>query len=607
MTAYLAPTFDTQFFDGSTVAANYRLYTYASGTTTFKAVYTDQAGVTSHTYVSDGGGGLYIALDAAGRVAGEMFLGSGEYTFTLKTPAGALVKNWDDVGGSSTAEQALAYDTAIRSDLASTSSSLGSALIGWMRSVAGTVATTVREWLGWQDIDPFEFMTSAQRADVIAGTSTLDVSAAWQAAITAAAGRPIRMRAGVHRIGTALTYTTSGESAGIKIRGDGVGKSVFDTRVANDFLLKLDGTGTPSTYALGLELSGFSVITNAAAINSGGILVKGQWLGSIKKTKIKDITGDGIKIVNDNSDADASGFLTIEKNWIQGCGGWGINVPDPATSSNASGHITIKQNYVTSNTLGGIRFLGAKAEIAENSIAYNTGSGGVVIPYSAASGVPNLLDIDRNEFDNNAGYHIDVQASVGAKITHNKFVYRANGVGIRVGDGGAGFVQDVHCDSNFHRRDAGTVTAHQIGSNAYYTQVKSSYYPTTTSVTKITDAGTNTEIFESGKWTKSAVGTATTTTSGSYTPLIGDAVYHRIVVNATGAFTVNDPTGGGDGMELELDIFNAASGVITVSFGSAFAVAGFTSPADGKRRTCRFRYHTVSGKWLQMGSWSPDI
>lgn len=498
-------------------------------------------------------------------------------------------------------------DAELRSDFASTLSTKGSELVGYLRSLASAFATTVREWLGWQDVDPFEFMTAAQRADVIAGTSTLDVSAAWQAAITAAAGKPIRMRAGVHRIDTALTYTTSGESPGLKIKGDGVGKAFFDTRVANGFLLTLDGTGTPSTYALGLDLQGFSVITNASAANSGGILVKGQWLGSIHKTKIKNITGDGIKIVNDNSDADASGFLTIEKNWIQGCGGWGINVPDPATSSNASGHISIKKNYVTGNTLGGIRLLGAKTEVTENSIAYNTGGGGLVIPYSASSGVPNLIDIDRNEFDGNTGYHIDIQACVGSKITHNKFVYHANMTGVRIGDGGAGLVQDVHCDSNFHRRDSGTVTAHLIGSNAFYTQIKSAYYPSLTGVTPITDAGTNTEIFQSGKWTKSAVGTTTTTTSGSYTPIIGDAVYHRIVVNAIGAFTVNAPTGGGDGMELELDIYNASGGAITVTFNAVFAIAGYTDPANNKRRTSRFRYHATSAKWLQMGSWSPDI
>ncbi len=84
-------------------------------------------------------------------------------------------------------------------------------------------------------------------------------------------------------------------------------------------------------------------------------------------------------------------------------------------------------------------------------------------------------------------------------------------------------------------------------------------------------------------------------------------MYHRIVINATGAFAVNAPTGGGDGMELELDIFNSSGGAVTVTFNAVFAVAGYTDPANNKRRTARFRYHTVSALWLQIGAWSPDL
>ena len=115
MTAYLAPQFDTQFFDGSTVAAGYKLYTYDSGTTTPKATYSDQAGVTPQTNP--------IILDAAGRVPGELFLGPGEYTLTLKTAADSLVKTWDNVAGA---------DTLLRSDLASTSdASKGAGMVGY--------------------------------------------------------------------------------------------------------------------------------------------------------------------------------------------------------------------------------------------------------------------------------------------------------------------------------------------------------------------------------------------------------------------------------------------------------------------------------------------
>lgn len=134
MTAYLAPQFDTQFFDGSTVAAGYKLYTYDSGTTTPKAVYSDQAGTVPHTNP--------IVLDANGRVTGQMWLGSGEYTFTLKTDADVLVKTWNDVAGSGTANEAAANDAAIRADLASTSSdSKGAGQVGQSASRAYSTGT----------------------------------------------------------------------------------------------------------------------------------------------------------------------------------------------------------------------------------------------------------------------------------------------------------------------------------------------------------------------------------------------------------------------------------------------------------------------------------
>ena len=133
MTAYLAPQFDTQFFDGSTVAAGYKLYTYDSGTTTPKATYSDQAGVTPQTNP--------IILDAAGRVPGELFLGPGEYTLTLKTAADSLVKTWDNVAGA---------DTLLRSDLASTSdASKGAGMVGSNDGEGGSLWTTVAGFIAF--------------------------------------------------------------------------------------------------------------------------------------------------------------------------------------------------------------------------------------------------------------------------------------------------------------------------------------------------------------------------------------------------------------------------------------------------------------------------
>lgn len=75
----------------------------------------------------------------------------------------------------------------IREELASTaSSSVGTGLLGWLRNATSAVATTLYAWLDWQNVNAFEFMTMAQRMDVVAGTKLLDVTAACQACINAA-------------------------------------------------------------------------------------------------------------------------------------------------------------------------------------------------------------------------------------------------------------------------------------------------------------------------------------------------------------------------------------------------------------------------------------
>ena len=92
MAASLSGVYNLQnFTDLGALAAGYRLYTYAAGTTTQKTAYTDQAGTVPHTYTSDGGGGLYIALNSRGELPAPLFLTSGGYDIALKTPAGSTV------------------------------------------------------------------------------------------------------------------------------------------------------------------------------------------------------------------------------------------------------------------------------------------------------------------------------------------------------------------------------------------------------------------------------------------------------------------------------------------------------------------------------------
>ena len=82
-----------QFFDDNGVPlTGGKLYTYAAGTTTPKAAYTDYTGATPHTNP--------IILDAAGRPPSEVWLTFGDaYKFILKDSNDTLVGTFDNIDG----------------------------------------------------------------------------------------------------------------------------------------------------------------------------------------------------------------------------------------------------------------------------------------------------------------------------------------------------------------------------------------------------------------------------------------------------------------------------------------------------------------------------
>lgn len=86
-----------QFFDSNgNVLSGGKIHTYAAGTTTPLATYTNASGNTAHTNP--------IVLDSAGRVGGEIWLLIGaSYKFTLTTSTGVMVQTWDNVTGTPTA------------------------------------------------------------------------------------------------------------------------------------------------------------------------------------------------------------------------------------------------------------------------------------------------------------------------------------------------------------------------------------------------------------------------------------------------------------------------------------------------------------------------
>lgn len=155
-----------QFFDanGNPLVGG-KLYTYAAGTTTPLATYTSAAGTIPNTNP--------VILNSRGEA--EVWLGTSQYKFKLTTSTDVEIWTVDNLNGADT--------TTVNAVLAQLGASGGAALIGYLPSGTNAVATTVQQKLR-ENISVFDFMTAAQIADVQAGTLSIDVTAAVQAAVT---------------------------------------------------------------------------------------------------------------------------------------------------------------------------------------------------------------------------------------------------------------------------------------------------------------------------------------------------------------------------------------------------------------------------------------
>jgi hypothetical protein len=240
-----------QFFDanGNPLAGG-KLYTYAAGTTTPLATYTDYGGGTANANP--------VILDSRGEAS--VWFGTSQYKVKLTNADDVEVYTVDNLNGPDVATLAL---------LAASS---GSSLIGYINSGTGATARTVQDRLR-------DYISVKDFGAV--GNNVADDQAAIQAAINAAASRPasggssglggisgatVYFPSGVYRINSGITIPDgvklvgSGERATvIKYYGSGsaVSNPTPGTRIGKigimEMTIKDEGTGT-----VGLDLNSVS-------------------------------------------------------------------------------------------------------------------------------------------------------------------------------------------------------------------------------------------------------------------------------------------------------------------------------------------------------------
>lgn len=176
--ANLSPSPKLQFFDanGNPLAGG-KLYTYAAGTTTPLATYTDQSGSTPNTNP--------VILDSRGEAA--IWLGVASYKLKLTTATDVEIWTVDNI--LSSGAQALA-------DL---SASSGSSLVGFLQSGTGAVARTVQSKL--RDV------VSVKDFGAV-GDGITDDTAAIQACLSAVSAYTEVQFPGVFLVTSAITVTS---------------------------------------------------------------------------------------------------------------------------------------------------------------------------------------------------------------------------------------------------------------------------------------------------------------------------------------------------------------------------------------------------------------
>ena len=292
--SYIAPVPKLQFFDanGNPLSGG-KLYTYAAGTTTPQATYTDSSGNTPNTNP--------VILDSRGEAS--VWLSDLPYKLKLTTSADVEIWTVDNISSAAS--------------LSALAASGGAALIGAISTGAGAVTRTVQSKLR-DRISIFDYIPESEHAAIKNGTSTYDCYPAITAALAAntyqstsssfyTGCKEIFFPHGQYRIGTTINLKQE-----VILTGEGgfVGSILLfdadlDGIIVNNY--NTQGRGAGSGYA------GYrSVIQNLRLASNGGTTGRGISLRArafINNVQVSSFPEEGVYAV-----ATAGGSPSTEGN-----------------------------------------------------------------------------------------------------------------------------------------------------------------------------------------------------------------------------------------------------------------------------------------------------
>jgi len=120
-------------------------------------------------------------------------------------------------------------------------SSAGASIVKWTYAFAGSVSATVQNWISWQDVNVFGFMSIAQIADVQTRTATVDCTSAVQNAANALTnGGVLKFPAGKFLLNGVVNILDK-----TVVQGSGIGATLLQAPLTNTTgVLNCVGGGT---------------------------------------------------------------------------------------------------------------------------------------------------------------------------------------------------------------------------------------------------------------------------------------------------------------------------------------------------------------------------
>ena len=383
-----------------------KVYTYDAGTSTPRQTFQDAAGTTPNAHP--------VILDARGEAT---IFWNGTYKVILKDASDVTIWTVDQIATPEVAGAAAAVSAAIYSDLASTASGQGDALIAVKYSGTGSVARTQHD-KNAESVSVKDFGA--------VGDGVTDDTAAIQAALTA--NTNVFIPAGTYKITAAISLDGLNYRELVGSSRDGVTLNY----TGDNYAFVINSSDTVNGVVICLKFENLHIVGTSSAL--GAFKIRASRLHTFKRIHCEGFTNTLAKVFDSDSSSDYSWGHNLEDFYINNCAGakagfWVNNYT----------HMTLKHCYVNTSTTYGFMIGSGMSGVLINPAADNLVVNGIVVTTGAVesvNGAPSHgLEIISPHIESFTGVGIDF-GTVIANSTNNGIYAASLRGGILIGQTG---------------------------------------------------------------------------------------------------------------------------------------------------------------------------